>query len=447
MLSGDNGILQRATDAKTRTERASVIEQARTDVLGYQAENKGGDLDKSQLKSVLDKYFDEVPDLTDMEKDTILNTELHTLSTFGTHTIKVSEIYNGNLSGTSKVKVATLFEDKAGDEDGATEGKIHIGDYVNYNPISSGDTGTEIKYKYPSSNNNTGITEAIAAGKVTGFSDSSQDFTTKSDLKWQVIGIDGDNILITTEEPIIPDNPVSVQEQMGPSYYVTKTGYGVYGAKAYVNISSKSGERNEIDNISQIYKYGKGADQNKARGISIEDVNAVTGVTADGVTLAPSGIYTAPTGYEYGTTLTDFKKGESSGWTPEAWLSASSTDRTDATKSPGISEKITGYYYQGSNASLKTASSNIRNNLIFGESSNLKSYYLASHAYYGNSGGGGFGAGHVLSGVVRSYGNHFYSYGMESREVSGVRPVVYLSANVELTAVGTTNNITTWNIN
>ena len=85
MLSGNNGILQRATEAKQDTERQSIIEQARIDVLGYQADNKGGDLDKTQLKSVLDKFFDEVPDLTDMEKDTILNTKLHTLSKYGTH--------------------------------------------------------------------------------------------------------------------------------------------------------------------------------------------------------------------------------------------------------------------------------------------------------------------------------------------------------------------------
>lgn len=99
MLSGNNGILQRATEAKQDTERQSIIEQARIDVLGYQADNKGGDLDKTQLKSVLDKFFDEVPDLTDMEKDTILNTKLHTLSKYGTHTIAVNEIYNGNFKG------------------------------------------------------------------------------------------------------------------------------------------------------------------------------------------------------------------------------------------------------------------------------------------------------------------------------------------------------------
>ena len=41
MLAGDNSILKRAVDAKERTERAEIIESAKTDVLGQIAENKG----------------------------------------------------------------------------------------------------------------------------------------------------------------------------------------------------------------------------------------------------------------------------------------------------------------------------------------------------------------------------------------------------------------------
>lgn len=97
MLSGDNGILQKATTAKTETERQSIVEQARIDVLGYQAENKGGDLDKTQLKSVLDTYFKDVPDLTHMSDTEIKEKQLNTLAKYGTYAITVSEIYNGNI--------------------------------------------------------------------------------------------------------------------------------------------------------------------------------------------------------------------------------------------------------------------------------------------------------------------------------------------------------------
>lgn len=99
MLSGDNSILQKATDAKTLTERASVIEKAQTDILGYQAENKGTDLQKSQLKAVLDTYFKDVPKIEDLpEGEDLLNLKLETLNKYGTHTIKVSEFFNGTLT-------------------------------------------------------------------------------------------------------------------------------------------------------------------------------------------------------------------------------------------------------------------------------------------------------------------------------------------------------------
>ena len=108
MLSGDNSILQKATDAKTYSERASVVEQARTDVLGYQAENKGGSLDKTQLKSVLDTYFKDVP--TELpDGDELSNLELTTLDKYRTHQIKVSEIYNGTVSGGTTLQIGDVI--------------------------------------------------------------------------------------------------------------------------------------------------------------------------------------------------------------------------------------------------------------------------------------------------------------------------------------------------
>ena len=53
MLSGDNGILQKATDAKVKTEKAQIIENAQTKILGQQAENKGTNITKGQLAEIL----------------------------------------------------------------------------------------------------------------------------------------------------------------------------------------------------------------------------------------------------------------------------------------------------------------------------------------------------------------------------------------------------------
>ena len=93
MLTGENGILTQANKAKEETEKASVIEQAQTDILGIQA---GGNttLTQGQLKDVLDKYFDSVPD--DVNTNDILTTKEEC---GGKYQIAVSDIYNGGLKG------------------------------------------------------------------------------------------------------------------------------------------------------------------------------------------------------------------------------------------------------------------------------------------------------------------------------------------------------------
>ena len=114
MLSGDNGILQKATDAKTRTERATIIENAQTDILGQQAENKGKSISKQQLKSVLKNYFNEneVEELTIPNDISTSNDEL--TSKDGKYRIKLSEIYNGNFyEYITKISITELIE---GDE-------------------------------------------------------------------------------------------------------------------------------------------------------------------------------------------------------------------------------------------------------------------------------------------------------------------------------------------
>ena len=88
-LTGENGILTRASEAAERTEKANVIEQAQTDILGIQAEKKDGNITKGELKTVLDTYFKTVP--ADYTTETVLETK----DEYGNHQIAVSEIYNG----------------------------------------------------------------------------------------------------------------------------------------------------------------------------------------------------------------------------------------------------------------------------------------------------------------------------------------------------------------
>lgn len=105
MLAGNNSILQRATDAKEKTERASIIEQVRTDILGQIAENKGKNISKQQLKSILNIYFDEdevdeleIPDDTSTSNDELTSKQ-------GNYKIELSEIYSGMFEDEKGLKV------------------------------------------------------------------------------------------------------------------------------------------------------------------------------------------------------------------------------------------------------------------------------------------------------------------------------------------------------
>ena len=57
MLSGDNGILQKATDAKQTSERAEAKEQAQMDIMAYIADktanHQDASLDDAKVKGIL----------------------------------------------------------------------------------------------------------------------------------------------------------------------------------------------------------------------------------------------------------------------------------------------------------------------------------------------------------------------------------------------------------
>ncbi len=90
-LTGQNGILTRAQDAKEQTERTQIIEQAKLDILKKQTDNVSAELEKSEIKDVLDIYFKEVPD--NFTSDTVLTTK----EEYGNYEITVSEIYGGKI--------------------------------------------------------------------------------------------------------------------------------------------------------------------------------------------------------------------------------------------------------------------------------------------------------------------------------------------------------------
>lgn len=112
-LTGDNGILQKTTDAKVKTEKAQIIENAQIDIFGQQARNNGSDITKRQLAEILNKYFKattetSIPD----EISTVSDVELTTLDE--KYTIKISEIYSGKFSKEEKSDIPVSIEQAKG---------------------------------------------------------------------------------------------------------------------------------------------------------------------------------------------------------------------------------------------------------------------------------------------------------------------------------------------
>lgn len=103
MLSGDNGILQRATQSKERTERAEIIETAKMDILAKITEKKGENITEDELKDILTSTdYATQGTLSDNGETSILDKTL--ISKDEKYEISVSEIYNGTLKINSKNK-------------------------------------------------------------------------------------------------------------------------------------------------------------------------------------------------------------------------------------------------------------------------------------------------------------------------------------------------------
>ena len=106
MLTGDNSILNKATNAKTQTERKDIIETARIDILGKQTENRGS-LTEEELEDILtSSNYSTQGTLSDNGEESILDKTL--TSKDGKYTIPVSEIYNGSLSA-GKTRLTSLI--------------------------------------------------------------------------------------------------------------------------------------------------------------------------------------------------------------------------------------------------------------------------------------------------------------------------------------------------
>ena len=121
MLTGENGIINRAVYARERTERASLVESLQIEILAFQAQNTSENLTREQLDSVLEKYFETIPD--DYTIDTVLTAK----EEYGKYEVAISEFYTGKVE--EKIEYAEETQNYVGyyadiNADGVIDGII-----------------------------------------------------------------------------------------------------------------------------------------------------------------------------------------------------------------------------------------------------------------------------------------------------------------------------------
>ena len=258
---------------------------------------------------------------------------------------------------------------------------LHIGDYVNYNPLNFKD-GTLEKDKTASSSTD-----------ENGYSD--QTFSINTDTKWRVLGEDDrGQILIVSADPVKKD----MGETNNPYFYLK-------GAKGYINAETV------LERISKIYGHGVGATE--ARSLKIEDVNKICGVT-----VGEDGLTPAVDNWEnFGTTKSYTDQYAS----PEDYLAG--------TKS-SFSKTSNAYGYKGNNSLLKTATNTRAYETIFFKKQTKKYNWLASRYVGVHSDYAGLCVGNVNYGGAGVHNDVFCSDGNERYGGFAVRPVVSLKSDV-----------------
>ena len=430
MLSGDNGILNRATQAKEQTAIKGTIEEIQLAVTAAQMYGLG-DIDYDTLNSELDKIGYTGADITRLPVAVDIKDGSYVISSNG-NVIKGKWYYdeNGNVT----------------DGKGTT---LEIGKYVNYEEQISETREIEGKTIYTSESSKNGYEKQV-------FKLSSYTYG------WRVLGLDEDTgeILLVAEDFVCPSIGGYTDSSTGRTYYRLK------GREGYANALD------ELQNICSLYKQGKYA--TGARSITVEDVDRITGYNPEN-TDGNGAKYGKGHINEYGNKVTYYWDGTEkpyykatnklSGnlsfshnnsrygcgffWYDESektWKSSLYADSTGA--SSENKKKITtleSNYYKYSGASYISNTSEGYKMLFYntatganpGSAGSASGFYYWLGSRYINTikNGANFGVRNVASGGLGEPKLAF-SFGATGDNYYGVRPVVSLSSEVDINMTG-----------
>ena len=408
-LTGENGILTRAGDAKTNTEIAEEKEAIGLAYNGVMAENRGDGVNAEDLEGEL---------ISNGYKATASG-NIKVYFEDSKRWYKIDS--NGNITGpfASEEEMGTslvemfLAGQNCTTENCQDETHLHVGDYLKYTPSNSNASTEDLE-------------DNPLDAQYTGYSGEEQKYTVNSSTKWRVLGLskDGKQLLLTTESPIQKDgsNPYLILQGAESYIYCEKVLDGI------CSIYSNSSLATEVRSMTM-------DDVTNALGITIDKEKNIAYKTADEseTELPYQGFFGIP--YEY----------KKNNYAPENYVIEKYGEQNYTKKTVGsianyLSTKTgeidnSAYMIPYTESSIVDSSSVIYDVLFSGtteEDKYAKSYWLASPGVYVDSAYGyaNFGPGAVNYGGAGSGYNLFYSYGDWYAGRLAVRPVVSLKSDI-----------------
>ena len=391
-LTGDNGILTKATEAKDRTEEGEEEEKVKLSAVGALAKDNGGEIKEGYLDEELASHFGERG--TDYE-----------LEGSGPFTVTILE------SGRNYVIDADGTIGEAVKREG-----IEAGDYVNYTPeVEETTYGVE-----------------KLGPDITGSSDNKSAITQDSSMKWKILNIDASGRV-----DLISETPTSQSV-----YFSGARGYnnGVYVindiCRSLYSNSSLGIEARSLD-LKDIEDQMNGAGIT-ARDEYNKDSSSGTQYRSTKTYQSPNNQYPELYARENGSGInTETVKEDGIDVNADGYDSPTIEDSSIAEEGLTVTQT---YYYMGSLSSYFDDQEFY--DMVFNTGT---SYWLASRYARCYSSYASFGLRYVYSSDL--YGDRMLgSYGDAHEIINRLRPVVSLGSDIQITPVENADGTSTTNM-
>ena len=407
-LTGDNGILTKANEAKTITNEKDEEEQIEIGYTEYLMADQTGE-----------KVNFEVSEATVTGKE-------------GDWIIKFNKTGKEYYFDGETITKATWKQEGDTITNIETKQTLKVGDYVDYDPTLEANASD---LTYTSKTDKTGA-------------DSDQEFNAETyknaEYGWRILGVSKGKLRLISGEFVGAGNYTNGSR----TYYTLK------GQKGCINGIE------ELNKISAIFGHGKGAE--KATSITAEDINEITGYDPAKAKCEEGNFN------EYGNKVTYTKEGEtklsSRTTNGKKWSGTQSTlnyydksNKTFKTLTSGSTQITSTYYYYNPttlNTKQEKPTQGVDENgvyntiyqILFGKyavntdsyeisfvgTGTQPRYWLASESANTVTNGVNWGLRRVNDGKVYNRGIYFSSGTEYSYDDFGVRPIVYLKSDISL---------------